>query len=592
MNSNNLYYKNPAQHWTEAIPLGNGFIGAMCYSGTKQDKISLNHDTLWTGYPRTVANNRAKESYLKAQKMALNGEYADAQDEIEKNFLACWSQAYMPFGDIVIDFGINSYRDYERRLDLSKSVLTSSFNAKGISYKKTAFISNPHDVMIYRIEANDKFSFTLSASCPMKSKIHSENLMLIIDGECAGDADTNNEKYPCNSLIYSDKDEEKGVQFRGAVKIDTDGEMTVDSSRISVKNASRADIYFCVKTSFNGFDRHPFMQGKEYKELCIKTLANAVNTGYSTVLNEHIKDYQSYYDRVELKLGDEDDRLVPTDKRLFKFTYNKSDLGMYTLLFNFGRYLLISSSREGSTATNLQGIWNNSIKPPWNSNYTVNINTEMNYWGTLMCNLPELMTPLVDLIRTISVTGEKTAEEFYGAKGFVCHHNTDIWGHSAPVKGSPSWAYWQGSSGWLCRSLYEIYEYTLDREFLEKTAFPIMKKAAEFYLDILVDDGEGHLIISPATSPENIFKIGKKKSSVAKSTAMMNSIVLDLLVNCKKACNALGISDDFYNDVCNAADKILPLKIGSKGEILEWNEQLKETEVHHRHVSHLYALQP
>ncbi len=592
MNSNNLYYTNPAQCWTDAMPLGNGFIGAMCYSGIKQDKISLNHDTLWTGYPRTVTGNGASDSYFKAQKMVFSGEYRKAHKELEKNFLSCWSQAYMPLGDIIIDFGITDYKDYERRLNLSEAVLTSAFKSNGVNYKKTAFVSNPHDVMLYRIEASDKFSFVLSAECQLKSKIYTDDNILIIDGECPGDADTNSEIYPCNSLIYSDDDKEKGIQFRGAVRIDTDGDTTCEEGKISVKNAKYADIYFCAKTSFNGFDKHPVTEGREYKRLCLETLDNAVNTGYDRVLREHISDYKSYYDRVELKLCKEDDELVPTDERLIKFNDDKSDLGLYTLLFNFGRYLLIASSREGSTATNLQGIWNDSIKPPWNSNYTVNINTQMNYWGVLMCNMPELMAPLADLIKTISVTGEQTAKDFYGAGGFVCHHNTDIWGHTAPVKGNPSWAYWQGSSGWLCRSLYEIYEYTLDKEFLEKTAFPIMKKAAEFYLDILVDDGCGNLIISPATSPENHFMSGIQKSAVSKSTAMMNSIVLDLMMNCKKACEILCISDEFYKSVCNAVDKILPLKIGKKGEILEWNEQLRETEVHHRHVSQLYALHP
>lgn len=592
MNSNNLYYKNPAQYWTEAMPLGNGFIGAMCYSGTRKDKISLNHDTLWTGYPRTVTRDGARESYFRAQKMAFDGEYKKAHKELENNFLACWSQAYMPLGDIIIDFGVEEYNDYERRLNLSGAVLTSSFTSNGVSYKKTAFVSNPHDIMLYRIEGSSKISFVLSAECQLKSKIYTKDNCLIIDGECASDADTDSESYPCNSLIYSEDENKKGVQFRGAVRIDTDGDVVCDGGKIAVTNATCADIYFCAKSSFNGFDKHPVTEGKEYKELCLKTLRDAVNAGYDTVLSEHISDYKSYYDRVELKLCEEDDELVPTDERLIRFTKDKSDLSLYTLLFNFGRYLLIASSREGSTATNLQGIWSDSIKPPWNSNYTVNINTQMNYWGVLMCNMPELMNPLVELIKAISVTGEQTAKDFYGAKGFVCHHNTDIWGHTAPVKGSPSWAYWQGSSGWLCRSLYEIYEYTLDKEFLEKTALPIMKKSAEFYLDILVDDGNGNLIISPATSPENHFKDGFHKSAVSKSTAMMNSIVLDLLVNCKKACEVLEISDDFYSAVCDAIQKILPLKIGKKGEILEWNEQLKETEVHHRHVSHLYALHP
>lgn len=591
---NCLFYKKPAQYWTQALPLGNGSIGAMCYSGVDEDKISLNHDTLWTGHPRTVTRDGAYESYVRAQKMVRDGKYHSAHKELEKNFTACWSQAYMPFGNIVLHFGIKEYSGYERRLNLSEAMLTSSFTSGGVNYKKTTFISHPGRVMLYRIETNgnNALSFTLSADCPLKSQIHTQGNFLVIDGECPGDADTNSENYPCNALLYSDDDYERGILFRGAIGIESDGVLENRDGGIAVQNANYANLYFCVETSFNGFDKYPAIDGKEYKNACLTTLENAIRTGYEHLKNEHTADYKSLYDRMELTLGGNDCTSVPTDKRLNQFVSDKSDIGLYTLLFNFGRYLLISSSRSGTTATNLQGIWSDSISPPWNSNYTVNINTQMNYWGVAACNMPELMQPLVNLIKSLSVTGEVTAREFYHADGFVVHHNTDIWGHSAPVKGSPSWSFWNGASGWLCRALYELYEYTDDKEFLRSEALPIMKKAAKFYLDILVDDGNGNLIISPATSPENHFFLRGKRSAVAKSTAMMNSIVLDLLNNCKKACEILDEKDDFYSKICCAAGKILPLQIGKQGEVLEWNEPLRETEVHHRHLSHLYALHP
>lgn len=595
MSSNVLYYNSPAKYWTEALPLGNGTLGAMCFSGVKTDKIALNLDSLWTGHPRTVHKDGAKESYETAQRLVFDGKYKEAEREIEKNINTCWSQAYMPLGALNFDFKIKKSTDYSRKLNLSTAVLSSDFSSSGASYKKTAFISFPDDVLVYKIETDsNKLSFTLSASCGLKSTIYTDGDVLIIDGECPGDADTNSSNYPCNSLFYSDKEEEKGVSFRGAVKIKTDGKTTVSADKISVDDGSFAVIYFTAKSNFNGFDKYPETQGKEYKNLCLDTLNKAYSKNFDDVLSVHIRDYKSYYDRVSLSLGDDAETEIPTptEKRLVKFTKDKSDLSLYTLLFNFGRYLMIASSREGSLATNLQGIWNDKLSPPWNSNYTVNINTEMNYWGALMCNCQELTLPLVDLIKTISVTGEQTAKEFYGARGFVTHHNTDIWGHTTPVKGSPSWAYWQGASGWLCRSLYEIYEYTLDIDFLKNTALPIMKKAAEFYLDVLVDDGEGNLIISPATSPENSFIYKGENNCVAKSSAMMNSIVYDLLNNCKKACEKLEIKDEFYEEVTAALPKILPLKIGENGAILEWNEPLKETEIHHRHVSHLYALHP
>ncbi len=621
MNTNMLYYIRPAEYWMEALPLGNGSLGAMCDSGVETDEISLNHDTLWTGHPRTVTKEGAFESYQKAQKLALSGKYRECHDEIEQHFLSCWSQAYLTFGTLKLEFGFREYTGYQRCLDLSTAVLHSRFVAEGREYVKTAFVSHPHNVLVYRIEVPDggRFSFEAKVECPLKHEIRMRDDMLLVDGECPGDGDTHSPAYPCNSLIYSEEEKERGVLFRGAVKIACDGALVCADSSIKAQNASCATLYFNISTSFNGFDKYPALEGKEYKNACINTLQAAFDAGYEEVLKSHMADHKAFYDRVSLSLGEEngtavqtgvngmvttagngrepvsaDDnaKLLPTDERLKKFAENPSDMALYTLLFNYGRYLLIASSRPGSEAANLQGIWNNSVKAPWNSNYTVNINTQMNYWPALPCNLPELMEPLVELVRTVSVTGEQTARDFYHAKGFVLHHNTDLWGHAAPIHGSPEWGFWPGGSGWLCQNLFDVYRFTLDREFLEKTAFPLMKKAAEFYLDILIEDEDKSLMICPATSPENIFESVDGYAATAKSTAMMNMIVLDLFTNCKKACEDLEIFDSFYEDICKAIPRIKPLKIGENGAVLEWNEPLPEREAHHRHVSHLYALHP
>ncbi len=589
-----LYYTAPADIWEEALPLGNGSLGAMLYSTVGEDLISVNHDTLWTGHPADVTRDGAFEAYKKAQQLALSGKYKSAEKELEKNFFTCWSQAYMPFGDIKLTFSADKYKSYERTLDLRNAVLSNSFEADSVRFIKTAFISKPDGVLAYKTESEngEKFSFSAEITCPLKSDIRAESNMIITDGECPSDADTKSPKYPCNSLIYSDKAEEKGVLFRGALSIETDGKVTENGAALSVEGATYAVIYFTVKTSYNGFDKRPATEGREYKNACLETVKSAMALGFDRLLERHIADYTVLYNRVSLELETAGGAPAPTDERIERFSENKSDLSLYALLFNYGRYLLIASSREGSLATNLQGIWSNSIKPPWNSNYTVNINTEMNYWGVLPCNMRELMQPYVELMKGLCIAGKATAKAFYNARGFVVHHNTDIWGHCAPVQGSASWAYWQGGSGWLCRALFEIYEYTLDREYLRETAFPIMKKAAEFYLDTLIEDVDKSLIICPATSPENKFVSGLSASSVAKSTAMMNSIVLDLFMNCKKSCEALGINDAFYSDICESIKRIKPLEIGKNGAILEWNEELKETEPHHRHVSHLYALHP
>lgn len=594
MSSEVLHYKKPSKYWTDALPLGNGSLGAMCFGTVGTDIISLNHDTLWTGHPRKVTRDGAYQAYLKAQNSALHGKYRQAHDEIEKSFVTCWSQAYMPFGTLKLSFESDIFENYQRSLDLSQAIFSNTYKSDGVDFKKTAFISYPDDVLVYRIESKNKkaFSFSLKIECPLKSEIHTDSGILIVDGECPGDADTENHAYPCNSLIYSEKDEERGVLFRGTVTVKTDGETAEKGDFLEIKNATFATIYFTIKTSYNGFDKYPAFEGKEYKNACIEALKGACSLGFEEIKKRHIEDYKAYYDRVSLVLETENEALADTDERIRMFGKGKEDNGLYVLLFNYGRYLLISSSRKGSLATNLQGIWSNSIKPSWNCNYTVNINTQMNYWPVLPCNMPELMAPMVDLVKMLSVTGEDTAKHFYNADGFVVHHNADIWGHSVPVHGGASWAFWQGGSGWLCRSLYELYEYTLDKNYLEKTAFPIMKKAALFYLDILIEDENKSLIICPATSPENMFKTGDASAATSKSTAMMNSIVLDLFLNCKKCCEVLSEKDGFYEKICESINKIKPLAIGENGAILEWDEPLEETEIHHRHISHLYALHP
>jgi alpha-L-fucosidase 2 len=283
---------------------------------------------------------------------------------------------------------------------------------------------------------------------------------------------------------------------------------------------------------------------------------------------------------------------IPTDERLLEFNSGKSDRGLWSLLFNYGRYLTIAGSRDGSEAMNLQGIWNDSLTPRWSSNYTVNINTQMNYYPTLMIDLPEMTKPLIKLIREISITGKETARELYHAEGFVCHHNTDLWRHTTPIPGKALWSFWNMASGWLCRHLYDYYVYTLDTEFLSNTAYPIMKKAAAFYLDMLTDDGNGSLIISPSTSPENGFITERGPCGVSKTATLSMSIIKELFGNVEKCAEILSISDDVTNRIKTVTPHLLPFKTGRNGALLEWYDEEKEVDVHHIHISHLYALHP
>ena len=587
MNTDTLYYSAPAKYWMETLPLGNGSLGAMADSGAEKETFVLNHDTLWTGRPRSVTKPGAAAAFRKARALALQGKYRAAEKVMERDFNAIWSQAYLTFGTLTLDFDFGDAADYERRLDLSKGVLTSGFTAKGKAVTKKAFVSYPDGIMAYRVAAEAPFACKISVACPLQSRTYPKNGLLLTDGVCPADGDTANPDYPCASLIY---DEKNGVPFRGALRAQTDGTLRFTNDSILVSGAKALTLYFTIQTGFNGFDKDPATEGKEYKNKALNVLGAAANKGWEALLAEHTKDHASLYGRVTLELGDGKD--LPTDERLRRFAEAKDDMGLYALLFNYGRYLAIAASRPGSRAMNLQGIWNNTVRAPWNANYTININTQMNYWPVLPCAMPELTEPLTELVKSLAVTGEKTAEHFYGARGFAAHHNADIWGHSEPVHGSVSWAYFPGGGGWLARHLYEYYEYTLDEAFLRETAFPILRKAARFYLDILTEDTDGTLMLCPGTSPENRFRRGPVTTPMAKSSAMFNSIVLDVFTCCLKAGKALGVEDELQTEIAEAAKRIKPLKIGRDGRLLEWNEELSEVEPHHRHVSHLYALHP
>ena len=587
MNDHTLYYKHPAEYWMEMLPLGNGSLGIMADSGTAKETFVLNHDTLWTGRPRSVEKPGAAKAFQKARDLALRGKYKAAERVLEKDFVSLWSQAYLTFGTLTLEYDIADAADYARRLDLSTGVLTSGFTSGGGRVTKRAFVSYPDGVFACNITSEAPFACRMKIACPLKSRTYTENGLLLTDGVCPADGGTADPDYPCAALIY---DEKGGVPFRGALQAETDGSLQFETDHICVSGATEITLYFTVCTGFNGFDKDPVTEGKEYKNEALKTVSAAAAKGFAALEADHIKDHTSLYSRVTLTLGPGKD--LPTDERLRRFETEKDDFALYALLFNYGRYLAVAASRPGSRAMNLQGIWNNTVRAPWNANYTVNINTQMNYWPALPCAMPELTEPLTELVKALSVTGESTAKTFYGAGGFAVNHNADIWGHSAPVQGSASWAYFPGGGGWLARHLYEYYEYTLDTAFLRDTAFPILRKAARFYLDILTEDADGTLMLCPGASPENRFRRGPATSAIAKSSAMLNSIALDVFTCCLQAGRTLGVADELQTEIAEAAGRIKPLQIGKDGRLLEWNEELPETEIRHRHVSHLYALHP
>ncbi len=613
------FYTTPANYWTEAMPLGNGSLGVMLHGGIESEKLCLNHDTLWSGLPKKLAKDGAYESFSKVKALALNGDYYTAHNEASENFLGTNTEPYLPLGDLLIDFSYPqcagkdiTCENYSRVLDLENAISTVSYTVCGTGYTRRCFVSFPDDVMAMSICCKDAsgnncsmLSFKAKFDSQLKCVSLTDTDSLYLDGECPGYSHADDAR---NVMIYeySQEPEMRGIQFRSGLRIITDGQTFMKCDSISVENASFATLLLAAKTSFNGYNKHPYLDGREYKNACRDTLDKAQTLNFDELTRRHISDYSALYGKIILDLGKSGREDMPTDKRLLLFNSDKRngvenpDVSLYTLMFDFGRYLTIASSRKGTQATNLQGIWNNSLTPPWRSNYTVNINTQMNYWPTLMCGLESCFEPLIEFMKARSEadTGMFTAKHYYHARGFVMHHNSDIWAHTSAVTNNAQWGFWNGSSGWFCHNLYEYYEYTLDEQYLTEVCFPIIKKAALFYLDMLTEcDGALHVV--PATSPENKFIITDSngeavKSAVAKYTAMSDAIAYEVFSICKKVISEHNLStcDGFESELDNALEKMKPLTIGSDGRLMEWNEEFEETDITHRHVSHLYALHP
>ena len=591
-----LFYKSAAKEWLQAMPLGNGFLGAMVYGRTDTETIAMNSDTLWTGFPRpSQVKEGANEAFIKAREFALKGEYRKAQDILEDKVLAHCSQAYMPLCHIKYKFKNSCLlKDYERQLDLETGVNTVTYSRGKSKFKRESFVSALEDAYIEKLSCNQKaLNFEISLTTQLKGKSICENGVIILDGMAPSDSPYNQETYArLDAPQYPDDPALQGTHFRCALKIATDGKVEYKTKSIVISNAKNATVVFCTENSFNGYDKHPVLEGKEFKNACLEKLGKVNENDFAGMKTAHIADFSSYFNRVSLDIGSDKKGDIPTDKRLIKHNKGESDIALYALIFNFGRYLVISGSRAGSQATNLQGIWNDKVAPPWSSNYTVNINTEMNYWPVLPCNLAEFNQPVIDLVKDLSVKGERTAKEIYGARGFCAHHNVDIWRYCDPAAGDAQWGFWNMSGAWFCQHVFNHYLYTNDKEYLKETAYPIMKKCIQFILDLLIEDKDGFLIMAPSTSPENEFLIDGVAMSLSETTTMTMSLVKEVFANTIKAADILGENDEDIEAMRKALPRLLPFKIGSRGELLEWYKELKEHEPDHRHKSHLYGLHP
>ena len=600
-----LWYNKPATVWTEALPVGNGRLGAMIFGGVNEELVQLNEATLWSGGPVRQNVNPQSPQYLPKVRDALfRGEY-DSANTLVKRMQGLYSESFMPLGDLVIrqNFGEAHPSAYYRDLNIEDGMSVSKFTIDGTEYKREIFASAPDQVIVVRLSASKtrQLNIVVTARSMLRSRLDTDsNGAIILSGKAPAHVDPSYYNENKDPVIYGDPDRCRGMRFAVVIKaVSKDGKINTSNDGIHINNASEVILYLSAATSFNGFDKCPDKEGKDEKAIAKNHLNKALTKTYAQLLSAHRTDFHKYFNRVSLRLnGDKETKgNLPTDERMDLYSKGGKDPGLETLYFQYGRYLLISSSRTANVPANLQGIWNKELRAPWSSNYTININLQMNYWPAEAGNLSEMVKPLAGLIKNISVTGKRTAKEFYNANGWVAHHNSDIWALSNPVgdlgKGDPKWANWSMGANWLSRHLWEHYLYTGDKNFLKQTAYPLMKTAAIFTLDWLVADSSGHLVTAPSTSPENDFYFGDKKTTgLSVATTMDMGIIRDLFENVADASRILKIDARFRDSIINAGKKLYPFAVGSKGQLQEWYKDFEEVDPHHRHVSHLYALHP
>lgn len=587
-----LWYNAPATVWEEALPIGNGRIGAMVYGNPLQEVYQLNEESIWSGYPQDWNNPKAANALPQVREAVDRGDYAKASELWKANAQGPYTARYLPMANLMLDqLTRGEARNLYRELNISNALSTVTYEADGVKYRRTSFISYPDQVMVIKIAADrpQAVSLHIRLNSLLRYTVQTKGeKTLILNGKAP--AYVANRDYDPHQVVYDDK---RGTQFKVQVELLPDGgHCEANDSALTVRNANEVVLLLSAVTDFGN------------KKMTLKKCKRP----YQELLQRHTDDHQQLFNRLQLSLGTENlqKEALPTNERLKSFEQDPTDNGLTELYYQYGRYLLIASSRPGGLPANLQGIWNRHVQPPWGSNYTTNINTEMNYWPAEITNLPECFLPLSDFIGRLAVNGAQTAKVNYGInRGWLAHHNSDVWAQTAPTggydsdpKGAPRWSCWPMAGVWLCQHLWEHYAFGGDKKYLSKTAYPLMKGAAEFLLQWLQKDPEtGYWITNPSTSPENRFryidKEGKKQNGeISRSSGMDLGLAWDLLTNCIEASTVLDTDKAFRQQCMDVRANLQPFRIGSKGQLLEWDKEFEETDPNHRHVSHLFALHP
>ena len=567
-----LWYRRPAEIWEEALPIGNGRLGAMIFGKTREERIQLNEDTVWSGKPIEREKPDAAKYLPKARELLFQGKYAEAEKLVEERIMGLRLErgvhTYQMLGDLRLTFEMEGdISDYERELDLEEAIARVTFKAGDVPFKREIFASYPDQAIVVRLEAGKPGALTFEARLIRERDASVE----IVE--------------PDRVILKGHVNGGNGVRFEAQLKlIPEGGELKAVEGGLRLEGGNAATLLIVAGTDYRGKDPH---------DLCEWWMSVASSKGYDELKRRHVEDYQRLFKRVELDLGETEADELPTDERLKRVQEGEEDPGLITLYFQFGRYLLISSSRPGCMPANLQGIWADGFSPPWNADYHLNINLQMNYWPAEVCNLSECHEPLFELIEALRPRGRITAKKLYNCGGFVAHHTTDAWYFTAPI-GKAVYGMWPMGAAWLCQHLWEHYLFTGDEEFLRRKAYPIMKEAAEFFLDYLVEDPKtGRLVAGPSNSPENRFRTPDGEiASLTMGPTMSHQIIHDLFTNCIDAAEILGVDEELRERLRETLRKLAPMRIGSDGRLMEWPEEFEEPEPGHRHISHLFGLHP
>ncbi len=569
---NKLWYKSPAPSWNEALPLGNGRLGAMIFGRTAHERIQCNEDTVWSGGFRDRNNPDAKAKLAEIRALLRQGRIADAENLSRYSLTGTpeFQRTYQTLADLELNFHDmpEEAEEYERALYLDTATAVTSFTVNGFHYSREAFISAPQNTMIVRLTTDNPAGFSFDVRIVRNR---------LCDG--SGHIDEN------TIFLDGTSGDENGITFCAMLSgSHSGGSMEAIGEYLYFHNAQEVCLFFTAATTF---------RTENPKEACLQTLQKTASISYDALLAEHSKDYSTYESTLSFALESSEDRAaLPTDERLAKFTQDFCDPGLLALYFRFGRYLLISCSRPGSLPANLQGIWCQDFLSPWDSKYTININTEMNYWLAENCALADLHLPLFEHLKRMYPHGKKTAEVMYGARGFVAHHNTDIWGDTAPQDTYVPASYWVMGAAWLCLHVWEHYQYSMDKTFLEENYY-LLKEACVFFADYLIENEHGEFIVSPSVSPENTYILPNGESGrLCEGCAMDSQILFELVSANLAAAEIMQDSEDWKQTLQTMLAKLPPARIGKHGNIIEWTDDYDEAELGHRHISHLFALFP